>query len=250
MQLTLILQLQIALFIVFLLLVISIIKILLQRKALYIYQQSTELFKQSVHQYQKSVELFRQAIDEYEFLLQEHGIDTSKLKAKAPQQPISPLPFQFKVTQEEIDINNKYLHSELIALTNNVNTANQLLAKHRQLYPGKSENWVLKQVISNLKLKNSQEQLRSKTTQIQTEVSLSQTSDTPLPDLKKMKRQTSKPKVVPKNNPLYKELLNLLNGNEEIANRLITHQQQLNPDKLENWILEKVIGDIKRDRRV
>ena len=101
-----------------------------------------------------------------------------------------------------------------------------------------------------MKLKNSQEQLRSKTTQIQTEVSLSQTSDTPLPGLKKMKMHTSKPKVVPKNNPLYKELLNLLNGNEEIANRLITHQQQLNPDKLENWILEKVIGDIKRDRRV
>ncbi|MEH2047284.1 hypothetical protein [Nostoc sp.] len=162
MQLTLILQLQIALFVVFLLLVICIIKILLQRKSLYLHQQSTELFKQSVDQYQESVDLFRQAIDEYEFLLKEHGIDTSKPKAKVPQQPISPRTFQFKVTQEEIDINNKYLHSELIALTNNVNTANQLLAKERQLYPGKSENWVLKQVISNLKLKKPQEQLRSK----------------------------------------------------------------------------------------
>ena len=176
MQLTLILQLQIALFIASLLLVISIIKILLQRKALYMYQQSTKLFKQSVNQYQESVKLFRQAIDEYEFLLQEHGIDTSKLKAKAPQQPTSSLPFQFK--------------------------------------------------------------------------SLSSHSDKALPDLKKMKRQPSKPKVVSKNNPLYKELLNLLSGNEEIANRLITHQQQLNPNKLESWILEKVVGDIKRDRRV
>ena len=155
---------------------------------------------------------------------------------------------QFKVTQEEIDINNKYLHSELIALTNNVKTANQLLVKQRQLYPGKSENWLLKQVISDLKLKKPQEQLRSKTPQI--EVSLSSLSDTPLPDLKKMKRQPSKPKGVSKNNLLYKELLNLISGNEEIANRLITHQQQLNPDKLENWILEKVVGDIKRDRRV
>ena len=248
MQLTLILQLQIALFVAFLLLVICIIKIWLQRKALEQYRKSIELFKQSVNGYQESVELFRQAINEYEFLLKEHGIDTSKPKAKVPQQSISPPPLQFKVTQEEIDINNKYLHSELIALTNNVKTANQLLVKQRQLYPGKSENWLLKQVISDLKLKKPQEQLRSKTTQ--TEVSLSSPSDTPLPDLKKMKRQPSKPKGVSKNNPLYKELLNLISGNEEIANRLITHQQQLNPDKLENWILEKVVGDIKRDRRV
>ncbi|MEH2299734.1 MAG: hypothetical protein V7K88_12055 [Nostoc sp.] len=247
MQLTLILQLQIALFVAFLLLVICIIKIWLQRKALEQYRKSTELFKQSVNGYQESVELFRQAINEYEFLLKEHGIDTSKPKAKVPQQSISPPPLQFKVTQEEIDINNKYLHSELIALTNNVKTANQLLVKQR-LYPGKSENWLLKQVISDLKLKKPQEQLRSKT--LQTEVSLSPPSDTPLPDLKKIKRQPSKPKRVSKNNPLYKELLNLISGNEEIANRLITHQQQLNPDKLENWILEKVVGDIKRDRRV
>lgn len=250
MQLTLILQLQIALFVAFLLLVICIIKIWLQRKALEQYRKSTELFKQSVNGYQESVELFRQAINEYELLLKKHGIDTSKLKAKVPQQSISPPPLQFKVTQEEIDINNKYLHSELIALTNNVKTANQLLEKQRQLYPGKSENWLLKQVISDLKLKKPQEQLRSKTPQTQTEVSLSPPSDTPLPDLKKMKRQPSKPKRVSKNNPLYKELLNLISGNEEIANRLITHQQQLNPDKLENWILEKVVGDIKRDRRV
>ncbi|MEH2374907.1 MAG: hypothetical protein V7K15_17950 [Nostoc sp.] len=208
-----------------------------------LYQQSTEQFKQSVDQYQKSVKLFRQAIDEYEFLLKEHGIDTSQLKTKASQQLISPSPFQFKVTQEEIDINNKYLHSELIALTNNVNTANQLLAKQRQLYPGKSDNWVLQQVISDLKLNKPQEQ-------IQTEVSLSPPSHRPLADLKKIKRQPNKLKRVPKNNPLYKELLNLLSGNQEIANRLITRQQGLNPDKLDNWILEKVVGDIKRDRRV
>ncbi|MEH1889794.1 MAG: hypothetical protein V7K92_10170 [Nostoc sp.] len=86
MQLTLILQLQIALFVAFLLLVICIIKIWLQRKALEQYRKSTELFKQSVNGYQESVELFRQAINEYEFLLKEHGIDTSKPKAKVPQQ--------------------------------------------------------------------------------------------------------------------------------------------------------------------
>ncbi|MEH2050081.1 hypothetical protein [Nostoc sp.] len=70
-----------------------------------------------------------------------------------------------------------------------------------------------------------------------------------LPDLKAMRRQPSKPKAVSKNSPMYKEFLHLLNGNEETANRLIIRQQQLNPDKLDNWILEKVIGDLKRDRR-
>ncbi|MEH1940102.1 MAG: hypothetical protein V7L01_07785 [Nostoc sp.] len=70
-----------------------------------------------------------------------------------------------------------------------------------------------------------------------------------LPDLKATKTQPSKPKGVSKNSPMYKEFLNLLNGNEETANRLITRQQQLNPHRLDSWILEKVIGDLKRDRR-
>ncbi|MEH1874119.1 hypothetical protein [Nostoc sp.] len=70
-----------------------------------------------------------------------------------------------------------------------------------------------------------------------------------LPELKATGRQPSKPKGVLKNSPMYKEFLNLLNGNEETANRLITRQQQLNPGRLDNWILEKVIGDLKRDRR-
>ena len=83
----------------------------------------------------------------------------------------------------------------------------------------------------------------------QTQLSPLAPKDMPLPDLKTTKRQATKPKSVSKNNPLYKEFLTLLSGNEETANRLITRQQQLNPERSENWILEKVVGDIKRDRR-
>ncbi len=83
----------------------------------------------------------------------------------------------------------------------------------------------------------------------QTQVSPSPLKDMPLPDLKTATRQPKQVKAVSKNSPMYKEFLHLLNGNEEAANRLITRQQQLNPDKLDNWILEKVIGDLKRDRR-
>ncbi|RCJ37635.1 hypothetical protein A6769_12090 [Nostoc punctiforme NIES-2108] len=94
---------------------------------------------------------------------------------------------------------------------------------------------------------SSHRQPQSKTPQ--TQLSPIPPKDMPLPDLKTAKRQPSKQKAVSKNSPLYKEFLYLLNGNEEAANRLITRQQQLNPDRLDNWILEKVIGDLKRDRR-
>ncbi|WP_445629064.1 hypothetical protein [Nostoc sp. DSM 114167] len=94
---------------------------------------------------------------------------------------------------------------------------------------------------------SSHKQSQSKTPQ--TQPSPIPPKDMPLPNLKAMKRQPSKPKAVSKNSPLYREFLHLLNGNEETANRLIIRQQQLNPDKLDNWILEKVIGDLKRDRR-
>ncbi|MEH2377315.1 MAG: hypothetical protein V7K27_00155 [Nostoc sp.] len=90
---------------------------------------------------------------------------------------------------------------------------------------------------------NPYRQRQSKTPQ--TQLSPLPPKDMPLPT----KRQPSKPKAVSKNSPMYKEFLHLLNGNEETANRLITRQQQLNPDRLDNWILEKVIGDLKRDRR-
>jgi tetratricopeptide (TPR) repeat protein len=83
----------------------------------------------------------------------------------------------------------------------------------------------------------------------QTELSQLAPKDMTLSDLKTTKREPTKPKGVSKNNPLYREFLTLLSGNEETANRLITRQQQLNPDRSETWILEKVVGDIKRDRR-
>ncbi|QLE41692.1 hypothetical protein FD723_15555 [Nostoc sp. C052] len=195
-QFTMEILLTIALFITFFLL-------LRQEKALGKYAQSTTLFTRAVDQYQEAVEgyqeaiadyqeaieLFKQEIEEYELLLQQHGIDKSKLKAEATQQLTPPPPPQFNL--------------------------------HRQS--------------------------QSKTPQ--TQLSPILPKDMSLPDLKTAKRQPSKPKAVSKNGPLYKEFLHLLNGNEETANRLITRQQQLNPDRLDNWILEKVIGDLKRDRR-
>jgi hypothetical protein len=53
----------------------------------------------------------------------------------------------------------------------------------------------------------------------------------------------------PKNRQLQKQLLTLLRGDTAAAKRLLKQQRQLHPGKSDNWYLEKVIYDLKRDRR-
>lgn len=53
----------------------------------------------------------------------------------------------------------------------------------------------------------------------------------------------------PANKKLQQELMTLLHGNTEIASRLLQQQQNLNPGQSTDWYLEKVIHDLKRDRR-
>lgn len=45
---------------------------------------------------------------------------------------------------------------------------------------------------------------------------------------------------------LYRELLTLVHGQNDIAERLITLEKHRNPGKLESWYLDKVIYDIRR----
>jgi len=71
----------------------------------------------------------------------------------------------------------------------------------------------------------------------------------PLPDLRSMKKQFVQPKVS-RGNRVYKDIVKLLNGDTATADNLISHQQQVNPSKPEKWILEKVLEDLKRDRRI
>lgn len=53
----------------------------------------------------------------------------------------------------------------------------------------------------------------------------------------------------PKNRALQHELLSLLHGDTPTAKRLLKQQRQMHPGQSDNWYLEKVIDDIKRDRR-
>ncbi|MEA5617942.1 hypothetical protein VB711_08835 [Cronbergia sp. UHCC 0137] len=48
---------------------------------------------------------------------------------------------------------------------------------------------------------------------------------------------------------LWHELLSLLRHDRETAERLLRFEQKKNPGKSEKWYLEKVIYDLKRDRR-
>jgi hypothetical protein len=47
---------------------------------------------------------------------------------------------------------------------------------------------------------------------------------------------------------LRKELINLVRGSHDIAERLVNSEKHKNPGKPENWYLEKVIYDLKRGR--
>ena len=71
----------------------------------------------------------------------------------------------------------------------------------------------------------------------------------PLPDLKALPHAAkTNPIAGPTNKKLQSELLTLLSGNVGTANRLLKHQQNVNPGQPANWYLEKVIADLKRDR--
>lgn len=48
---------------------------------------------------------------------------------------------------------------------------------------------------------------------------------------------------------LFKKLLTMLNGDKKTALRLLRRVSQNNPDKSYVWCHEKVIRDLKRDRR-
>jgi hypothetical protein len=47
---------------------------------------------------------------------------------------------------------------------------------------------------------------------------------------------------------LQKQLLRLLHNDQKAANRLVTHAQRLHPERSADWVLEKVIYDLQRDR--
>ncbi|MFM7424901.1 MAG: hypothetical protein ACKO7W_07920 [Elainella sp.] len=47
---------------------------------------------------------------------------------------------------------------------------------------------------------------------------------------------------------LQKKLLLLLHNDRNTANRLVAHVSRTHPDRSANWVLEKVIYDLERDR--
>jgi hypothetical protein len=47
---------------------------------------------------------------------------------------------------------------------------------------------------------------------------------------------------------LQRKLLKLLHNDRDTANRLLAQIQQTHPDRSANWVIEKVIYDLERDR--
>ena len=75
----------------------------------------------------------------------------------------------------------------------------------------------------------------------------SQTQVTQKP--KKMSRQRNRRKGRESNSKLERKLLVMLHGNRSTAARLVNGAKQSHPNKPKDWYLEKVIGDLERDRR-
>ena len=48
----------------------------------------------------------------------------------------------------------------------------------------------------------------------------------------------------------FRQLARMVNGQDDVARRLIEGNLKLNPDKSPDWACEKAIADIERDRRV
>lgn len=71
----------------------------------------------------------------------------------------------------------------------------------------------------------------------------------PLNRLKLSDYRKQAPKQKPKYHPKQSELLNLLNGDRATAQRLLNQCKKNNPGSSDDWIFEKVIFDIVRDRR-
>ncbi|MEI1375973.1 hypothetical protein PQG02_06885 [Nostoc sp. UHCC 0926] len=53
----------------------------------------------------------------------------------------------------------------------------------------------------------------------------------------------------PKNRKLQQDLITMLRGDIATAKRLLRYERQRHPGNSDNWYLEKVIGDLERDRR-
>lgn len=61
-------------------------------------------------------------------------------------------------------------------------------------------------------------------------------------------RSTQLPASGQANPRLQKKLLRLLHNDRNAAHRLLSHVQQTHPDRSPNWVVEKVIYDLERDR--
>jgi hypothetical protein len=74
----------------------------------------------------------------------------------------------------------------------------------------------------------------------------------PSPPIPQANTATPWPTVLLRHNQqtrqLFGKLVKLLQGDSEAANRLLAYQRTKNPDKSEEWVLEKVISDLQRDR--
>jgi hypothetical protein len=94
-------------------------------------------------------------------------------------------------------------------------------------YPGQTDLWYLQKVISDLEQRQAEafRQRRQGTAQ-----------------------QVKHREIQPANSQRFNYLLSLLRGDRNAASRLVESTRSNNSGKSEQWILDKVIFDLERDR--
>ncbi|MBW4475122.1 MAG: hypothetical protein KME45_32795 [Stenomitos rutilans HA7619-LM2] len=164
--------------------------------------------------------------------------------------------------------------------------AKDLVAAAQLKHPGNSELWYLQKVISELEQQQAEyfrsrrstqvlmpAQTRSPTAQKQRLIAILGAEqaertinyielfnpgksedwciETALTDMEKERRhavEKSKVLTSPVSREVQNKLFAMVNGDNSMANRLLDHTRKLNSHRTEQWVWEKVIYDLERDR--
>lgn len=138
--------------------------------------------------------------------------------------------------------------------------AKSLVTVAQSTYPGNTALWYLMKVISDLEQQQAeyfrQRRLPSapatvRPTQPQAAPTQSVQGRQPLPPFQPWRpTPTGAPTQhhQPPSRQVQQKLLALVQGNQQTADRLVEHTRKANPLQSEQWVWEKVIFDLERDR--
>ncbi|MBW4471023.1 MAG: hypothetical protein KME45_11560 [Stenomitos rutilans HA7619-LM2] len=133
--------------------------------------------------------------------------------------------------------------------------ANHLIETAQAKHPGNIALWYLQKVISELEQQQAEYYRKRRLPTAQppqttsSQVNWSQAEQQLKQRLHKTSTVAKAKPTQPVSSKVQSQLFTLVNGEMETAKRLLEHTRQVNPMQTEQWVWEKVIFDLERDRR-